>query len=379
MRRTTLQLLAAALTAVAVGPALVAVPPVQAADPTCGPGPVELVGAPSGLLTSGSEHVQGYLLRRPGPSGTQCVVPGVAVDLLARDAGQQVTRVVRTAMTDADGRVQFRVRPPFTVVLSARSAPTDQHPSARSATAVVEVGTRLGFAIRTVDRCRVGVSGRTYPAKPGTPVEVFRDSDRDGRVRIGAPRVAADGTYSAVLPVPCGNRDRLLATIQRTARNADGGSGLPQAPVSRAQTCGQARDADSRTSALSHRFLPFNVVTAPSGSWWGERVITNASAEPVSFDRSSDAVYQLMRLATQDVLGAEQPSDAIHVTPVTLGPGESLRDTVFLQARNCFEPLRAIVAAQGPPFPAGTRLAGQTRLSTSLGTTVSQRVELRVQ
>lgn len=379
MRRTTKLLFAPALAALTAGAVLTAALPAQGADAACEPGSLELVGAPAGSITSGSDHVQGYLLRRLGPSGSQCVAAGVTVELLARDAGQQVTRVVRSALTDADGRVQFRVRPPYTVVLSARSSPTERHPSARSATALVVVGTRLGFAVRTVDRCRVAVSGRTYPAKPGTTVEVFRSNDRDGRVRLGAPRVATDGSYASTLAIPCGNRDPLQATIQRTARNGVGGSGLPRPVATSLMTCGEAGPSDPRTAALAHRFDPYNTVTAVDGSWWGERVITNTSSEPLSFDRYTGGAYRLMRLGTRTVLGGPEGTDAFTATPVTLQPGEAVRETVALRTRNCYEPIRGIVAEHGPPFPAGTRLVGQTVLSTSLGTSTGQRVELRVE
>ncbi|MDP3711742.1 MAG: hypothetical protein Q8R60_04570 [Mycobacteriales bacterium] len=80
-------------------------------------------------------------------------------------------------------------------------------------------------------------------------------------------------------------------------------------------------------------------MTAVGGAWWGERVVTNTSA------------------------GA-------------------LREPVAIGARNCLEDTGgrpAFSIAQGTPFKAGTAVVGRTLLATNLGTSVSQRVELRVQ
>ncbi|MCW2614286.1 MAG: hypothetical protein JWN08_1280 [Frankiales bacterium] len=350
--------------------------PATAAPAVCEPGPVELVGGGPQQLVAGRDHVQGYVLRRLTGGGTSCVVPGAAVELLARDAGAATARVVRTGRTDEAGRVQFRVRPPFSVVLQARTA------DVQSAPTTYEVGTRLTLAARGAGDCRVAVSGSTYPAKPGTAVLVRREVSRVESSPAGRLAVRSDGTYAGTLTVPCGATPRMAASVQQTARNAPGDTDRRLVVAARTTTCGTALRSEGAVSTLTHSFEPFNTTTAVGGSWWGERVVSNRTSEPQAFDVYTTDVHQLVRRGSTVLLGSNGFSDAIGVRRAELAPGAELRERVELPARNCFEeppPGSAVLASlPGPAFPAGTALVGQTVLATGAGRSVSQRVALTV-
>ena len=378
MRRTTLLPLVVLATTLVVPFA----PASSAAPPACDPGPVELVTGGDSSVVASSDHVQGYVLRRRLGAGRSCVVPGTTVQLLARDAGTTTTRVVRTGTTDADGRVQFRVRPPYTVVLTGRSLPRAGFAAVDSPRTVVTVATRLSFARRTVDACRVAVSGRTYPAKPGTPVDVFRRGS-DGFVRAGRLGVRSDGTYAGTLAVPCRSSGEMFAQITRTARNEGSSSTQPGPVATRTTTCGQARRSSGEAgAALTQSFEPFNTTTAVHGSWAGERVVVNRTDRALKFDSTSVEQYSLLRRGSTVQIGSAGFSDAIVVTPRELAPGQELREPVRLLAANCETPPppgTPVFASQpGPAFPAGTSLVGQSLLSTNKGLSVSDRRALTV-
>lgn len=379
MRRTT-SVLAAALTAALLLPGAT---PATAAPGACNPGPVELAGGGDTTLVASQEHVQGYVLRRRLGAGRSCVVPGATVQLLARDAGTTTTRVVRTGTTDADGRVQFRVHPPFTVVLTGRSLPGGGFAAVDSTRSVLSIATRLTIARRALDRCRVEVRGRTYPAKPGTPVEVWRERPGDGAVRVARLIVRADGTYLGTVAIPCGSSERMFATIQRTARNDDGSSDRPGHVATRAVTCGEAQPAEGEVAtALTHAFEPFNTTTPVGGGWWGEQVITNRTDRTLVFDSYSSETYSLLRRGTTVRIGSNTFNDAVAVTPRELAPGAELRERVRLVAANCDAPVPpgtvVLATSPGPSFPAGAVLVGQTVLSTNKGRSVSDRRALTV-
>lgn len=368
MRRTVTALLAALL--------LTPVLPAEAAPPACSPsGSLELVGGGAGVLVAGQEHVQGYVLRRRLGGGATCAVPGATVELLARVANTATTTVVRTGTTDADGRVQFRVRPPYTVVLSARSV-ADRGYAATSSTQVVhEVSTRVTLARRALDGCREAVSGRTYPAKPGTPVHIS-DGDRE----LGRFAVRSDGTWSGT--VRCGDR-ALFASIHSTARNAYGSSHLPGPLATRTTTCGQARTSSGVVgSALMHVFEPFNLTSAPHGRWWGERVVANRTDRTLTFQAYSTDTYQTLRRGTATLVGGSGFTDAVGVSNHTLAPGEELREVISMSTGNCFASVppgsATLGSSPGPAFPAGTAVAAQSLLRTDQGWSVSNRVALTV-
>ena len=363
---------------------LVPVAPAAAAAPTaCDPGPVELVTGGDTYLVAAQDHVQGYVLRRRLGAGRSCVVPGATVQLLARDAGTTTTRVVRTGTTDADGRVQFRVRPPFNVVLTGRTLPGNGFAAVDSPRAVLTVATRLTIARRALDRCRVEVRGRTYPAKPGTLVSVWRERPKDSPVQAARLTVRADGTYLGTVPVPCGSSDRMFATIQRTARNDYGNSNRPGPVATRTVTCGEApRGEGEVASTLTHSFEPFNTTTAVGGAWWGEQVISNRTNRTLSFDTNSTETYSLLRPGTTVRIGSDGFSDAILIAPRELAPGQEFREVVRLLAANCDAPVPPgtvlFASSPGPAFPAGTAVVGQTILATNKGRSVSDRRALTV-
>lgn len=380
VRRTTLLPLVVLATALLlpVGPA------VAAAPEACPPGPVELVTGGSTEVVAGYEHVQGYVLRRRLGGGRSCVVPGATVELLARDAGTTAARLVRTGTTDAEGRVHFRVRPPFSVVLTGRSVASEGFASASSPQTVVSVATALSLTRRTVDRCRVAVSGRTRPAKPGTPVDVWRERGPYDAVQTGRFGVRPDGTWGGTAAVPCGSTERLYATIQRTARNASGSSDAP-GPVAMAgtRTCGEARRSEGEVgAALSHVFEPYNTTTGVHGSWWGERVIANRTDRTLTFDSYSTDEHLLLRRGSTVAVGRSGFSDAILVTQRTLAPGQEARDVVRLQAANCYAPVppgyASFGSSPGPAFLQDTAVVGQTQLATDKGFSVSDRRALTV-
>lgn len=368
MRATTLALLAALLVPLAPSPA-------AAAPPSCEPGPVELVGGDQGVLVAGQEHVQGYVLRRRLGGGVTCVVPGATVELLARVTGSSTATVVRTATTDAAGRVQFRVRPPYTVVLWARSAAQRGHEAAQSRQVVHEVATRVTMTRRALGGCREAVSGRTYPAKPGTLVHVRGDDEEVGRFTV-----RSDGTWSG--GVRCGE-SALLAWIQNTARNTYGDTNRPGPVATRTTTCGTAQaPAGEAATALSHAFEPFNTTTAPHGRWWGERVVANRTDRPVTFQAYSTDTYQVLRRGTSTLVGGSGFTDAIGVGEHTLDPGEELREVISLSSGNCFAAVppgyAALASSPGPAFPPGTAVAAQSLLKTNKGWSVSARVAVTV-
>ena len=370
MRRSPTALLAALLLPLAPAPA-------QAAPACEGGGRVELVGGGDRLMIAGQEHVQGYVLRRRLGGGRSCVVPGATVQLLARTANSSAVTVARTGTTDAEGRVEFRVRPPYTVVLTGRA------PTADSAPAVLTVATRLTLGRRTVDACRVAVSGSTYPAKPGTPVDVSRERSRYDHVRVGRFVVRDDGRWSGTVSVPCGADPRLSATIQATARNAFGSSDRRVVVATRTQECGSAPTSRGEVgTALTHSFEPFNTTTAVGGAWWGERVVSNRTDRVLRFDEYSTDTYRLLRRGSTVVIGQNSTSDAIGITPRELAPGEELRTRVALVAGNCLEqPPPDVVPfglGPGPAFPAGTSLVGVTVLPVDRGESVSGRIALTV-
>lgn len=375
MRRTTTALLAALLLPLAPSPA--------AAAPVCDGGPVELVGGGGRQMVAGQEHVQGYVLRRRLGGGRTCVVPGATVQLLARNAGATTQSVARTGTTDEDGRVQFRVRPPFTVLLSGRTLAGGGFSAVASARTELTVATRLSLARRALGGCREAVSGRTYPAKPETPVEVLRERPREEPLRVGRFLVRADGTWSGAVRVPCGTSPRLVATIQQTARNAPGSSDRRIELASRTRECGTAPTSSGETgTALTHAFEAFNLTTAVGGSWWGERVVSNRTDRVLAFRSYSTDFHRLLRRGSTVVVGTNGFNDAILVREHRLAPGEELREEVALPAANCLaEPEPGVgyfALPTGPAFPAGTAVAGVTVLAMEGGTSVSNRVPLTV-
>lgn len=370
----------------AAGGALLLLPLSTAAyagAPACDSGPVELVGGGGTELLAGQEHVQGYVLRRRLGAGRTCVVPGAAVELLARTTGQATAFVARTGTTDADGRVQFRVRPPYTVVLTGRSVAGGGFAAVTSPSAVLVVGTRLTLNRRQVDACHVAASGSTYPAKPDTPVEVLREQSQSEVVRVGRFLVRPDGTWSGTVAVPCGSTQRLLATIQQTARNALGSSDNRVEVATRTRECGSspARSGPAGT-VLTQTFDVFNTTTALGGAWWGERVVSNRTDKAVTFRGYSSDGYRLLRRGSSVAVGMNAFNDAILVTEHRLAPGEELREVVVLEAANCLadpDPgVSYFALPTGPAFPAGTAVVGMTVLRLEGGVSVSDRVALMV-
>jgi len=376
--RTTTRLLVAACAALLLLPA----PPAVAAPAACGPGPVELVGGGDTTLVAGREHVQGYLLRRRLGGGETCVLPGATVHLLARTTGSSTATVVRTGTTDDDGRVQFRVRPPYTVVLTGRSAAQEGFPAVDSAPAVLRVATRLTVNRRAVTGCRVQVTGSTYPAKPGNGVNV-ESTDEQGRgTWLGSTSVAADGTFARTVNLPCGSTSRIYTTIPQTARNDYGSSDFALRIAATTRTCGAAKTGTGEAAALTHVFEPFNTTVAVGGSWWGERVVANRTDRTIVLDTYSTDLHQLLRRGSTVRIGSNGTSDAIVVERRELAPGAELRERIALVAGNCDAEVPAgyvaLASSPGPAFPAGTALVGQAVLATSKGVSVSQRVALTV-
>ncbi len=263
------------------------------------------------------------------------MLPGATVQLLAREKNSTVLRIVRSGVTDAEGRVQFRVTPPRTVVLRAHfvgvegSAPTESGP------VVVGVGTRVSVAARALSACRVEVTGRTTPAKPQSRVRL----DLGGRSASAV--VAADGTYRTVQAVRCGSPVQVTAGIGETLSNEPGRSGLPASPASRPVTCGTGgTDEGPLAEGLTHRLVVFATETAVGGAWYGERVLANPTDHPVSYAYgrgfSREEPYRVLRSGTQQVLGREGTTDSGQgPSTSTLQPGQEQRVPVRLGATNC--------------------------------------------
>lgn len=344
MRRTA-ALLAAALSTAVLLPA-----PAALAAEACGPGPVELVTAGGALLVAGDEHVQGYVLRRRLGAGRSCVVPGAVVHLSARTKNDTRVVRVRTATTDAAGRVQFRVRPPYTTVLTASSEATSEVPAASAAQALLQVGVRVTLTARPVSGCAVEVSGRTYPAKPGSYVAFPGD--------VRAP-LRSDGTYRGVVPRDCGATAPLVGYVPPSHRNEAGDTRVPEAPDPTPVTCGTS-PGSAGPPGLTQRLEVFNTTTVVGGSWYGERVVANPTDQPVTFSSgrhfTSSEPYRVLRNGTTDVLGREGWTDAGEpARSRTLQPGEEVRTPVQLRARNCEAPqdVPAFASSYGPPLPRG--------------------------
>lgn len=379
MRRTPHVLLLTLLTAVLLP---LSPQPSGAAPASCPAGPVELVGGGATELVAGQDHVQGYVLRRRLGGGETCVVAGATVQLLARITNTSTTTVARTGTTDAQGRVEFRVRPPYTVVLTGRFVGSEGFPQVDSDHTVLTVSTRITVNRRALSGCRVLVTGSTYPAKPGNGINIESRRGYEPGPWLGSTTARADGTYSRTVQLPCGSADRIYATIPQTARNTWGSSELQLAVATTTRTCGTAMSASGAVAELTHAFDPFNTTTAVGGAWWGERVVSNRSDRTLTFSASSLHSYQLLRRGTAVRIGSNATSDAIQSTGTELAPGEELRERVALVAGNCHMPAppgyAVMESSPGPPFPAGTALVGQTVLSTDRGTSVSQRVALTV-
>lgn len=344
MRRTTV-VLAAVLSAAVLVPAAPA-----AAAKECAPGPVELVTGAGPLLVAGQEHVQGYVLRRRLGAGRTCVVPGAVVHLFARVKNDSTVVRVRTGTTDADGRVQFRVRPPHTTVLSAASDEAPGFPSASAPQVVVRVRVRVTLTSRPAGDCRVEVAGRTYPAKPGLLVH-FSD---DGRVPV-----RSDGTYRGVVARACGTTVPLVGHVPPSHRNESGDTRPQEAPPAAPVTCGAA-PTEPGPPGLTQRLEVFNTTTTVGGAWSGERVVANPTDQPVAFSSgrhfTSTEPYRLLRTGTADVLGREGWTDAGEgAREQVLQPGEEVRTPVRLLARNCLAPQAqpAFASTYGPPLAPG--------------------------
>ncbi|MDT7570268.1 MAG: hypothetical protein QOE05_442 [Actinomycetota bacterium] len=357
--------------------------PASAAPVACSGGPLELATGEDIHQLAGQDLVQGYVLRRLLGGGKSCVVSDATVQLLARNAGEQSPRVVRTATTDAEGRVQFRVRPPYNAVLIARSASTDDFAATESAPVVVNAYTRVTIARRSLSGCRVAVSGRTFPAKPGTAVHVSSRPRPYEAVARGSATVRADGTWSGVITERCGADDPLFAWIGQTARNAPGDSEQVVAVATRTTTCGQgAINSGQMGTALRQTFEPFNTDTAVGGVWWGDRVVTNATDQTLSVEVQQGQVYELLRPGSTVLVGSNGSSDVVSTRSHQLAPGEEFREKVVLVAANCFATVPAgyttLATSPGLAFPAGTKVAGRSVVGTTKGTSVSQRVALTV-
>lgn len=373
MRRTLPVLLAALL--LPLGPA-------AGAAPACGPGAVEVVASEGAVLQAGGEHVQAFVVRRLSPTGAACVAPGVTVELLARTKNDTATPVVRTATTDPDGRVEFRVRPPYTTVLTGRSVATAELDSATSPSVVVRVQTRLTLSTRALAGCRTEVAGRSHPAKPGSRVTLTTARGTS----IGSVGIASDGTYGGVLSRPCDDPTALRGSVPETARNEAGSSGRPPAADPTPGTCGTGPSGQG-PAGLVQRFEPINLTTVVGGAWTGERVVENTGEAPVTFSSgrmfSTSEPYRLMRSGTTALLGKEGWTDAGEgATARTLQPGEQWRTRVVLAALNCYAPppsgYAVLESTPGPPLPAGT-VVGVTVLKLGDGTEwASQRVALRI-
>lgn len=342
MRRTAALLAALLLPLAPAAPA--------AAAEACGPGPAQLATGGDAHITAGDQHVQGYVLRRLLGGGRSCVVPGAVVHLFARTKNDTAVVRVRTGTTDVDGRVQFRVRPPYTTVLTATSDATPDVPAASSPAAVVRVGVRVSLAVRALAGCAVEVAGRTFPAKPGVQVQ-FSD---DGRVGI-----RSDGTYRGVVRRTCGTTVPLVGYVPPTHRNESGDTRPREAPATTPVTCGSAPTAEG-PRGLVQRLELFNTTTPVGGSWYGERVVANPTDSPVTFRTgrhfTSGEPYRLLRPGTPHVLGREGWTDAGEPPrDRTLQPGEELRVPVRLVARNCEAPQTqpAFASRYGPPLPRG--------------------------
>lgn len=379
MRRTS-ALLLAGLTAVVLLP-----PSASASDaPVCttADGALELVTGGFTPIVAGADRVQGFVLRRGSGTAPRCAVAGVEVELLARTKNDSRQVLVRRGTTDAAGRVQFQVTPPFTTVLTGRATATSGS-ATQTVTAVsqVPVGTRVTLTSRALSGCRVEVHGRTYPAKPGSRLHVTTSAAELARVPV-----RADGTYGAVLGRPCADRSAVVVSIDPTARNEHGSSTAPELPDRTPGTCGTGVTGRG-PDGLVQTFEPFNTSTAVGGTWVGERVLTNASSSPVTYREGSSfsqsTPYRLLRSGTQDVLGQEGFTDAGSPrSPVTLAPGEQARVVVVLDARNCYAPRPpgyvAFASSPGAPLPPG-RVVGTTVVELVDGTAwASDRVALEV-
>ncbi|MCA1713177.1 MAG: hypothetical protein LC789_16675, partial [Actinobacteria bacterium] len=325
-------------------------------------------------LTATQEHVQGYVLRRLVGAGRTCVGAGQVVELLARTVNTSDTRVVRTATTDAAGRVEFTVRPTSSTVLYGRTA------GVRSLDAVVHVRTRISLTTTPSSACALRAAGRTYPAKPGTTVHVT------GGTATVDTRVAADGSYAATVPVRCGTRPALTSFVARTYRNDEGRSNLPLRAAARIVTCGtEVPGPGPAQSGLTLALELFNVTTEVDGSWFGEVVVANPTDGPVTY-RPEDSFrigepYRLFRPASYAVIGSERFTDAGEpAKEMTLQPGEERRVRVELRAANCAGDSGQPVyeSSFGPPLPAGTYVAAAVKRVDGGRQWSSPRVEVRV-
>jgi hypothetical protein len=280
--------------------------------------------------------------------------------------------------------VHFRVTPPRTVVLHARYAGSEGSAPTASSSVVVGVRVRLAVRSQALSGCRLQVTGRTTPAKPGSRVHLQDGSTR----RLADAAVAADGTFRSVQAGVCGAAGRVVASLGETHTNEAGTSAPAAPPAAPLRTCGTgSEDQGPPAPGLVHRLVVFGTETVVGGAWYGERVVGNPTDQPVTYTAGSSfsvgEPYRVLREGTQEVVGREGFTDAGRgLTPRTLQPGEEDRVPVVLVAANCYRDEGPVFASSpGPDLPPG-RYAGTSELQTAsdgrYGSWSSQRVALSV-
>ncbi len=195
--------------AAAVAAAPVAAPSASAAaSATTAPAPAAVPSAPTVDVSPGAVDA-GTAVRVFGTA-----TPGSQLELLAYSRPSTTYAVVRRAVT-SDGAYEFRVTPGTNTRLYVRS--TTSGGSASSASAVIDVRSRVSLAASRTGVRSYRFSGSVLPRRGGVRVSVYR-----GSVLATSPvSTASDGTY-AVLRSFTGS-----GTFDFTARTAASGDNVP--------------------------------------------------------------------------------------------------------------------------------------------------------
>ena len=156
--------------------------------------------------------------------------PNTLVDLFAYTRPTTEYRLVRSAMTDADGIATFTVRPPANTRLSAAQREEDCTDPVFGTEPSVVLNVRTAL---TLTASRVGVrkyvfAGRSLPARPGgLVVSLYRVSGSGSEVLTAQTRAsAADGDWAINREFTGGGRFGFVVRTGQDLQNAPGASNV---------------------------------------------------------------------------------------------------------------------------------------------------------
>jgi hypothetical protein len=155
-----------------------------------------------------------------------CPVPGASASIASRDAGTPEFVTRRTATTNANGYVEFRVLPPRTTYLRSRVTVGDEKAQTAPVLRTVRPAVRTQFT--SPGACVMLAEGGTYPAKPRHPVwlqrRITQNGAESGYATVSRGVTDAGGKFRVAYKAPCGADFALAAYIPASATNTAGRS-----------------------------------------------------------------------------------------------------------------------------------------------------------